>query len=62
MTSWTFYFTALPLAVAAIVLSYYVASAITSDHALIFGATVAVATAAGYIVGVLDGLGRRKSD
>jgi len=55
MSSWTFYFTALPLGLAVVILTFDVARALTHDQAAIFAATVAVGMVVGYTIGRLDG-------
>jgi hypothetical protein len=55
MSSWTFYFTAVPLGIAVIVLAFAGARALTHDQAAIFAITVAVAMVVGYTIGRLDG-------
>jgi hypothetical protein len=55
MSSWTFYFTALPLGMAVVVLAFAGARAFTHDQAAIFAVTCAVAMVVGYTIGRLDG-------
>ncbi|MFZ0246868.1 hypothetical protein [Candidatus Binatus sp.] len=55
MSSWTFYFTALPLGLAVVILAFAAARALTHDQGAIFAATVAVAMVVGYTIGRLDG-------
>jgi hypothetical protein len=55
MNSWTFYFTALPLGIAVIVLAFAAANALTHEKAAIFAGTVSVTMAVGYTIGRLEG-------
>jgi len=54
MSSWTFYFTALPLGTAVTMLAFAVTRAVTHDQAAIFGVTCAVAMTVGYTIGRLE--------
>jgi uncharacterized membrane protein len=54
MSNWTFYFTALPLGVAVVIIAFAVMRAITHDQADIFAVTCTVAMGVGYTLGRLE--------
>jgi hypothetical protein len=54
MSSWTFYFTALPLGLAVVILALAGARALTHDQGSILGITVAVASGVGYTIGRME--------
>jgi hypothetical protein len=54
MSFWTFLFTALPLGIAVVIISFTVMRAITHDQAAIFAVTCAVSMTVGYTIGRME--------